>query len=441
MNPKSQHTLLRRFGWNSAAQGYAQLVTVAVQFIQIPLFLHFWGVEKYGEWIVLAGIPLSLAILDLGVTQASASKSAMEAGRQAWSDARDSLAIARIYAVYVGLATVALVFASTLFVDWAQILKLSLVDSSTASVVLVTLALAFALNLQGGFLDAWMRAYNQAALSGFIVASLRVVETLMLAVLLSIGCGFVGASVGILSAAAIVRVVHATVASRRASAELSSLGSAHMAGFRAVVKPASGFIAMSLTQVLTIQGGIQVLNQLATPALVVAFSMTRTLTRLVLNLGMLVNNALRPQFSLMLGAGDRQAAVEFLLRIWRLTTIAGVIAYLGLVLIGPTFLQSWSGGRVVESHWFVAMVGLHAIFGLVWHIPAALEMAENKHVHYALYYAGSAIVSMALWLVLSGLIQPVVGAALLLALPELVMALVLFVQRVQSSRDRVTTVP
>jgi O-antigen/teichoic acid export membrane protein len=169
--------------------------------------------------------------------------------------------------------------------------------------------------------------------------------------------------------------------------------------------------------------------------------MTRTLTRLVINLGMLVNNALRPQFSLMLGAGDRQQALEFLLKIWRLTTMAGVIGYLGLVLIGPTFLQYWSGGRVLEGHWFVAMVGVHAVFGLVWHIPAALEMAENKHGHYALYYAGSALVSMAAWLVLSGLIEPVVGAALLLALPELVMVLVLLAQRVRSSHNMAFLTP
>ena len=39
------------------ATGFGQAVTVLTQLAGVPLFLHYWGVEKYGQWLVLSAIP------------------------------------------------------------------------------------------------------------------------------------------------------------------------------------------------------------------------------------------------------------------------------------------------------------------------------------------------------------------------------------------------
>lgn len=46
---------------------YGQLVTILFQLISVPVFLSYWGAEKYGEWLILFAIPTSISMLELGV--------------------------------------------------------------------------------------------------------------------------------------------------------------------------------------------------------------------------------------------------------------------------------------------------------------------------------------------------------------------------------------
>jgi O-antigen/teichoic acid export membrane protein len=419
-------SLLQRFTLNAAAYGYAQVATIAVQFLQVPLFLYFWGVERYGEWIVLAGIPLMLGVVDLGVCQASASKSSLEAGRGNWAAARDTLQTAKVYTLGISALTVLVVAALSMFVDWSQILRLSSVDRVSASSVLIIMTGALACSMQGGYIDAWMRCYNEPALSGFISANLRVAETVTAGVLLYFGGGFVAVACGYLAAAVLVRVVHGAVASARALPEIQRFGSFSRCGLLAVAKPATGFIAISLTQALTIQGGIQVLNQVASASVVVAFSMARTLVRLIFQLGVVLNNSLRAEFSRMVGEGRRTEAVSFLWKVWIASGVFGLAGYVAVVVAGPDFIHFWSAGKVSVTHGLIALVGLHAVLGLLWYVPASLEMAENRHARFAFYYGGTAVLTLALWIAFRDWVEPQLAASLLLAVPHLAMVVLVF---------------
>src|SRR5438128_6286169 len=48
------------------ANAYGQLVSVGIQLISVPIFLHYWGVELYGEWLILSAIPAYLSLSDIG---------------------------------------------------------------------------------------------------------------------------------------------------------------------------------------------------------------------------------------------------------------------------------------------------------------------------------------------------------------------------------------
>src|SRR5712664_3378586 len=42
------------------------VVTAIVQIVSVPVFLHFWGVKLYGEWLILSAIPTYLMLSDMG---------------------------------------------------------------------------------------------------------------------------------------------------------------------------------------------------------------------------------------------------------------------------------------------------------------------------------------------------------------------------------------
>ncbi|WP_438333826.1 lipopolysaccharide biosynthesis protein [Edwardsiella tarda] len=48
------------------ASFYGQGVTLIFQFLSVPLFISAWGVERYGEWLTIFAIPMTLVMLDFG---------------------------------------------------------------------------------------------------------------------------------------------------------------------------------------------------------------------------------------------------------------------------------------------------------------------------------------------------------------------------------------
>src|ERR1035438_845232 len=50
------------------ALGTSTFLTVVTQLLLPPAFLHYYGVAKYGEWIVLSGTLSYLSTLNFGIT-------------------------------------------------------------------------------------------------------------------------------------------------------------------------------------------------------------------------------------------------------------------------------------------------------------------------------------------------------------------------------------
>lgn len=46
---------------------YGQAITIFFQLLSVPVFLNYWGEEKYSEWIVIYTIPSIIGMMELGI--------------------------------------------------------------------------------------------------------------------------------------------------------------------------------------------------------------------------------------------------------------------------------------------------------------------------------------------------------------------------------------
>ncbi len=60
------HHVTRRILHGLGANAYGQLVVIVIQLAGVPILLHAWGMQLYGEWLILAAIPIYLSMADLG---------------------------------------------------------------------------------------------------------------------------------------------------------------------------------------------------------------------------------------------------------------------------------------------------------------------------------------------------------------------------------------
>ena len=65
------HAIARRLRNGFGANAYGQLVVIIIQLAGVPILLHAWGTQLYGEWLILAAIPTYLSMTDLGFSQSA----------------------------------------------------------------------------------------------------------------------------------------------------------------------------------------------------------------------------------------------------------------------------------------------------------------------------------------------------------------------------------
>lgn len=85
------HHITRRILHGIGANGYGLLVTVVVQLAGVPILLHAWGAQLYGEWLILAAIPTYLSMTDLGFSQSAGNDMTAHVARGKCAEAQAAL--------------------------------------------------------------------------------------------------------------------------------------------------------------------------------------------------------------------------------------------------------------------------------------------------------------------------------------------------------------
>lgn len=412
---------MRRIGHNTLAYGYSQIVTLGIQFIQIPFFLHYWGTEKYGEWLVLTGVPTMLALLNTGVSQASANRATMEAGAGNHDLVRVILQTSLLFSTCVGTLIVSLVAGSCLFVNWSSMLDLTLIAPQDSGWIISIMAVYLAVLLQGGVTEICFRAADRASLGVFLLANRRMCDLIITATALILDASPIALAISLAVGQIVCLYAIRHVGSNLIGERIFSYRNASKTEFRAILKPALACLGFPLTQVLTMQGGIQILNQVASPTVVVTFIMSRTLMRTIIQVAVLANNALKPELSRLAGKGKEHEIARVTSKISKVTSTLGVAMYAFFVLAGPFIVEIWGKGKINVTMTQLSLVGLHAILNVFWFVNVAVKIAKNKHSNEALVYCSSALFTLLAWILLKSHIPGVLGASLLLAVPELTM--------------------
>jgi len=60
-------------------------IVTLVRFVSVPLFLHAWSTEMYGEWLILYSLPAYFSLGNLGFAQAAANATGFDARDRPWA--------------------------------------------------------------------------------------------------------------------------------------------------------------------------------------------------------------------------------------------------------------------------------------------------------------------------------------------------------------------
>lgn len=372
-------TLKAKLIRNLGANAYGQLITIVIQLASVPLFLHYWGVELYGEWLILSAIPAYLSLSDIGFASVAANDMTM---RVAKGDQQGALEVFQsIFLFIFGVTTlIGSVMAMLIFnFPIGQLFSVSHISPEQTAQVLFVLMVYVMFGLQGAVFIAGFRAIGRYALGTILNNSVRLAEWGGSILTLVLGGDLFVVAV-VMLVIRLLGTIGLWVALRVLASWLTiGLHDASWHRVQALFKPAIAFMAFPLGLALSLQGMVLVVGALLGPAYVAIFSAYRTLTRVLVQMITMLNQAVWPEISAAYGTGKLDVITNLHRKGSSVTfwVALGGVATLGVS--GEFIVGMWTRHAFEPNHMLLIFLLASTLVNVLWQTSWVVLMATNNH--------------------------------------------------------------
>jgi len=368
----------------------------------VPLFLRYWSVAAYGEWLALASLTQYLSTCDFGMNSAGANRLTQEYARgNLGAYTRYQASALAFYAVVAGGGSLLLAVA-VWQLPVARWLGLRAIPADHAAWVAWLLGLQILWGMPVGFLSSLYRTTGRLAWSVWLGNARYVAALALVPVVLGLGGGMpalAGFNLIPLAATAGFVLWHT---SRRWPALWPRLTQARAQALCELMAPSLFFALLTLATALTLQGAVLLVITQLGGAAVAVFVTSRTLTSLIRQVVFTVNNSLWPHLTAMEATGDyrRLRLIHRLIVVG--STALSIVCAAALWQVGPEVIDVWTGGKLVADVTLLRLLLVQVVLQAPWVASSVLPVASNQPRTVAVAWAVSSVVGLAVAALLIG---------------------------------------
>jgi len=376
----------RRLVWSFLSATVARLAQTAIQFIQVPVFLHFWSVPMYGEWLILNSIPTYLWFSNAGFGNVAGNDmtmlvaggdrdAAMRVFQSCW------WLIIFVCGAFTGALSVALALLPV-----AKLLRIHSISEHDTKWILFWLAVSILLAALEQLLQSAYRSIGRYPYGTFVKSMMAIVAFACTIVPVVRGKGpLVTAEV---YAAATIGSTVFLAALVKHDVPWIEFGwrYARFAEIRRLFRPAVAFMAFPVGQSLNLSGPQFALQYALGPFAVVVFTTARQVSRGALQMVQMVNSTFEPEMTLAYGAKNIALTRTLHRRACQLALLVALTIVAGVITVGPYFLHAWTGGHVPPSRGLLTVLLVGVVIYALWSTSSTLMTATNQHQRLAVVY-------------------------------------------------------
>lgn len=406
----------RRIIAGMGANSFGMAISIGIQLVSLPLFLHFWDTSTYGVWLILSAIPAYLSMADVGMVTAAGNKLTMAIGKGDLVEANRVFQSAQMFMTAV-CGVIALITLPVIFFA-----PLPFLQSADMRMALSALCVGVMIALFGGLSEAVFKSTQRYATGAMLSNYVRLGEWLgCMAGLIMVG-SFAAVALGGLAVRFIGTLIGVQLSRRGSHGIQWGMHAAARAEIRTMIKPAVSFMAFPLANALSFQGITLLVGGLFGPVAVVLFNTYRTIARVAVQITAIFSHALWPEFSRLFGANASLAVRQLFRRSALFGAVQALMLSAMLYVAAPFLLRIWTNNSIEFVPSLMLLMLLYAAVAGVWHIPRVLLMATNQHIGLAYWSLAAAVLSVGLAWLLGGTLQ-LNGVVLAMLLSELFIAI------------------
>jgi O-antigen/teichoic acid export membrane protein len=398
----------------------SKLAGTVVQLVQVPVFLHYWSVNLYGEWMIVNAIPAYLAFSNIGFGSVAGNEMTMlEAAGNREGALRVFQSCWWLIAAICG-ATALLLTVVLLLVPVAGLLKLSVISEGDARWIILYLGLSVLLGQFEQLMGAAYTCVGRYPYGSFLKSMMSLAAFAAMMVPVALGRGPRTTALVFAAANMLGTVVFGALVRHDIPWLRYGWQHARRSEIRRMSAPAIAFMGFPLGNALNLQGTLLVVGYALGPLDVVIFSTARTVSRVALQMVQMVNITFWPELSLAYGAKDDNLLRTLHRRACQLALAVAVVIVAAMMSFGPWFLTHWTGGHVPPSRGLLSILLLVVVCYALWSTSSTLVAATNQHQRLALYYICGTSITIVFTYLLARRFG-LYGAAASLLISELIM--------------------
>lgn len=420
MNPLSRLRL-----WLSVlATGMSRVTTTAYGFVLVPLLLSAWGVEVYGEWVILTAFTAIAALSNFGFVQASASEIAMRIG----SGEHDEAANVVRTTIAAVLCLIALILVPLISVLIAYspnaLLGVHVMPAEATKVIIVLVVLKVLLDFLISPLAAAVGSVLGVGVSAGVATALKCIELVAIFVVVMVG-GTPLAVAAVMPATVVANILVLGYLIRRHLPWLRLARPVfHLATVRRLLRPSLGiFVLYATVNILAIQVPRIVLGHLVGAAGVALFSVAVTYARAARTLPGILGQSLQVELSKAFGDLNLSRVRGLLKNVYQFSLWIALAAGLLILLIAKPVFLVWTQGHFAPDWLLLSILIGSAIVGAFSDVSLYFLVGINRVWALALTHIAASVVGVS-----SGtLLFPKFGLAAMaggLLVPEVLTAVV-----------------
>jgi O-antigen/teichoic acid export membrane protein len=384
----------RRLIFGFLSNWVSKLATTIIQLVQVPVFLHFWSVPLYGEWMIIIAVPTYLSVSNFGFGNVAANEMSMMTAR---GDRDGALRVFQScwWLITLICVTCIVVLAAVLYaIPAAKLLKLHAIGESDAKWIIFYLGCAVLLGQLETLLQSAYRCIARYAYGSFIKSVFSLIAFCIMLIPVSLGQGARVTALVFAATNAFLTLVLCFMVWRDIRWIRYGWKYASFAEVKRLSGPAFAFMAFPLGSALNLQGTLMAVGYALGPTAVVVFGTARTVSRVALQMVQLVNNTFWPELSASFGSNDIGLTRTLHRRSCQMGLLLAFFVVLVMMTLGPWFLHRWTGGHVPPSRGLLAILLMVVVAYSLWSTSATLLQAVNRHQKLAVWYLSGTTVTV-----------------------------------------------
>ena len=364
---------------NVYANFYGIGVQLLNQIVLVPLYLVFWGINLYGDWIVIYAIAAFFSMSDIGLNTVSCNKFVISYQKNNTIECNSIINNNYLFLIIISTVILAGCFFYIFNFDITTSLGLRYLNRTEANFVFIFTVINVLIGILQSVVDSIYRAISKNHFMVFITNTSKLLEFLIIFGFLIFGFP-ITLMVVLLIVPNSLMLIYKLISTRKHFKFSLGIKFINIKLLKEMTYPALAYMSFPAGNNVILQGFTLIVNRFFGAELLVLFNTTRTLCNFTKAILLTIQQSVWPEFSIAYGKKDTVRMRVLHQKAFAISNFGAIIISIFLLLFGNIIYTAWIHGSIPFSYTMMMSFLIVLFFENMWTTSSVTLMAINKHV-------------------------------------------------------------